>query len=256
MPTTILVKDLLWRATVLLGESAQQWQRFPENELVRWLIDGQTAIVKFMPSAGSRVDSIKLVAGTRQSIDTVLVANCVPGDGITLTAPLYGIQLLAMTRNMGVDGLTVGQSVNVVDRQALGNVDPSWHTDTGSSIQEYVTDERLPLIFYAHPGVIAPMWVEIAWIAMPKVIPNTGAVGSELYSIGGASTQTITIHDKHVDDLVNYILGRAQLKDSKFAEATKSNNYMQMFLASLKMQIDALTGSNPNRQTLPGETRP
>lgn len=256
MASTILVKDLLWRATVLLGEAANQWGRFPENELVRWLIDAQVEIVKLMPSAGVRIDAIKLAAGTRQSIDTVLAASCQPGDGIALTAPLYGIQLLALTRNMGADGLTVGKSINIVDRQALANINEDWHTTSGTSVQDYVFDERAPAIFYVYPGVTPVMWVEAMWMAMPKVIPNTGAVGTELYSIGGSSTQTIMVQDKFVGDLVNYILGRAQLKDSKFAEATKTQLYMKWFYDSLNAQTTALTKSNPNVQILAGETRP
>src|ERR1017187_5285410 len=111
MATTVLVRDLLWRASVLAGDTAPQWQRFPENELCRWLIDAQVVIAKYMKSATSRIDAIKLVAGTRQSIDTVLAASCVPGDGVSLTAPLFGLSLLEIRRNMGADGATPGQAI-------------------------------------------------------------------------------------------------------------------------------------------------
>lgn len=254
MATTVLVKEILWRVSVLLGDTAPQFQRFTEGELVRWLIDGQTAIAKYLPSSAARTDAIKLVQGTKQSVDIVLAANCQPGDGVALTAPLYGIQLFSLVRNMGADGLTVGKAITGARRQDLDAIDEDWHTRTSTSVQDVLADERLPTTFYVSPGIPAApaVWVEIQWAALPKTIVNTGSVGTERYLIGGVATDTINVHDKHADDLVNYGLARAQLKDAKFAEATKSVHYGSIFVSSLNAQVLALTGVNPNIQHLPG----
>lgn len=258
MASTALVKDLIWRVSVLLGDTAPQFQRFTEGELVRWLIDGQVALAKYLPSACSRVDTFKLAVGTRQSIDTIPAANCLPGDGVALTAPVYGVQLIDIVRNMGTDGLTPGNAINKAVRDDLDNYDEGWHTrvlaGTPLNIQNYVYDERYPTTFYVTPGVAVGqlVWIEGVYAAVPKVIPNTGAPGTELYLVGGASTQTITVADKFVDDLVNYVLARAQLKDSKFAEATKTALYGGLFVNSINAQVKALTGSSPNLQHLPG----
>ena len=255
MAATALVKDLLWRVSVLLGDTAAQFQRFPEKELVNWLTDGQVAIAKYLPSAGARTDAIKLAVGTKQSIDTVLAANCVPGDGVSLGGvALYGVQLLDIVRNMGVDGLTPGKAITYADRSDLDNLDEDWHTKTATSVQDYTFDERLPTQFFVTPGAPASpvMYVELQWNAMPRVIPAGGAPGAEVYLASGGSTQVITIADKFLDDLVNYILARAQLKDAKFADATKTTLYSQMFVTSINAQVAALTGSSPNLQHLPG----
>lgn len=258
MASTALVKDVLWRVSVLAGDTAPQFQRFPEVELVDWLRDAQVAIAKYLPSACSRTDAIKLVPGSKQSIDIVAAANCIPGDGVALTAPLYGIELYSVVRNMGADGLTIGKSCNDVDRSDLDNFDEDWHTKTGTSVQVYMFDERIPTTFYVSPAIPATpaMYAEIAWTALPKVIPAGGAPGAEVYLASGASTQTITIPDKFVDDIVNYMAARAQMKDAKFAEASKSQMFGTLFGNSMIAQAKALTGVNPNIQTLPGNSSP
>ena len=159
---------------------------------------------------------------------------------------------------MGADGLTIGKACNDADRSDLDNFDEDWHTKTGTSVQTYVFDERMPTTFYVSPAVPATpaMYVEIAWTALPKAIPAGGAPGAEVYLASGANAQTITIPDKFVDDIVNYMGARAQMKDAKFAEASKSQLFGSMFANSMVAQSKALTGSNPNVATLPGNTSP
>lgn len=254
MATTALVKNLLWRVSVLTGDTAPQFQRFPEAELVMWLVDGQNAIAKYLPSASARTDAIKLTPGTKQSIDTVAAADCVPGDGINLSAPLYGISVLALVRNMGPNGTTIGKAINATSRDELDNIDEDWHTKTGTIVADTIYDERIPTTFYVSPGVPSSpaVYVEIQWVTLPKAIPAGGAPGAEVYAFSGSSTQTITISDKFLDDLLCYMLARAQLKDAKFADASKTTLYTQMFVNSINAQVKALTGSSPNLQHLPG----
>lgn len=251
MASTVLVKEVLWRASVLAGDTAPQFQRFPQNESVRWLIDGEIAICKYLPSAATRTDAIKLVAGTKQSIDLLAVASVVPGDGTSLTAPLYGIQLLDVIRNMGSDGATPGKTITKMNRRGLDDFDEDWHTKTGAYVVNFSVDERWPTGFYVVPAVTGTQWVEALYSCLPKVVPNTGA---EDYTLAGTDSNTITISDKNVDDLVNYMLARMQLKDSKFGEATKTQLYAKWFTDSINAQATILTGINPNLAHLPGGT--
>ena len=94
MASTVLVKDVLWRVAILLQDTVPQFQRQPETELVRWLDDAQMAIVKFMPALCSRIDSVLLQPGTRQSIAAIPTTSVIPGDGSTPGATVYGTQLL------------------------------------------------------------------------------------------------------------------------------------------------------------------
>ena len=254
MAATALVRDVLWRVAVLLQDTTPQFQRWTERELVHWLNDAQVAIVKFLPSAASRVDAIKLAAGTRQSIASIAASNCKPGDGSTPSATIYGTLFLNPRRNMGADGLTPGRAVRMVDRDVLDSQTPNWHTLTGADVASVVFDPLTPRFFYVTPGVPAGQdrWLEVAYNAAPTSIPNVAAAGSEAYANAGSSIVTIGVDDEHVDDLVNYVVARANMKDVKYADPAKAVAHTNLFLGSLNAKVTAMTGANPNLRMLPG----
>ena len=256
MASTALVKEVVWRIAVLLQDTAPQFQRWPEREVIHWLNDAQVAITKYLPLACSRVDAVKLATGTRQSIGTIPALSCKPGDGSTPSAPIYGTQLLGPRRNMGADGMTPGKAIRVVERDVLDSQDPDWHTRTGAAVNSVIYDPQTPRYFYVTPGVTGNVWIEIAYTAAPAAIANTAAAGSEAYLVGGSSTVTISIDDEFVDDLCDYVVARANLKDVTYAEPAKAQAHTQKFLASLNAKVSAVTGNNPNLTILPGVTQP
>lgn len=254
MAATTLVRDLLWRVSDLLQDVAPQFNRWPEAELVRWLNDAQLAITKFLPAACSRIDTIKLKPGTRQSIEVILAADCIPGDGSTPVTPVYGVQLLDVIRNMGPDGITPGHAIpQPVDRRILDTQRTGWHTVEGAKVNQITYDPRTPRHFYTQPAVPnTRYWVEIAYIAQPALIPNTGTPGAELYAYEGSSTARISIGDEHVDDLTNYVCARAYMKNAEFAgNDNKAMQFSALFTGSLNAKVAAITGNNPNLQRLP-----
>lgn len=252
MASTILVKDVLWRVAVLLQDTAPQFQRWPERELVHWLNDAQRAISKFLPMACCRVDSVKLAPGTRQSIEAIPQANIVPGDGIALAAPVYGIQLLNPRRNMGANGTTPGRAIRMVERDVLDSQDPDWHTRVGAVINSVIYDAQSPRYFYVTPGVTGDVWVELAYSAKPREIPNTGVPGSDLYLHSGSSTAVIGVDDEYVSDLVNYTVALANMKDVKYADPQMAQQATRSFTESLNAKVAAVKGANPNLTVLPG----
>lgn len=261
MAATTKVKDLLWRVSGLLQDVSPQFNRWPEQELVNWLNDGQLAITKFLPAACSRIDAIKLKPGTRQSIETILAADCIPGDGSTPSGPIYGVQLLYPIRNMGANGATPGAAIprTPTDRKVLDTQNPNWHTIPGTKVHQITFDPTTPRHFYVQPAVPASpaQWMELAYIAQPPLIPNTGVPGEELYKFDGASTAVISISDEHVDDLTNYVCGRAYMKDADFAgNDGRAAAFVGMFTSSLNAKVAAITGNNPNLKRLPFAPEP
>lgn len=261
MASTILVKDAIWRVSSLLQDVAPQFVRWPETEIVNWLNDAQLAITKYLPAANSRVDTIKLAPGTRQSIEYINAANCKPGDGSVPSAPILGTQLLDVIRNMGNDGVTPGNSIRLLTdgREVLDSQKPNWHTISGSSVANYMFDPRTPRYFYISPGAPtgADLWAEIAYTAQPIAIPNNGVPGNELYLFGSANATKISVADEHIDDLVNYTCARAFMKNAQFAgNGPNAQAYTAMFLASINAKVAALTGNNPNLQRLPFAPEP
>lgn len=249
---SILVRDLLSRASKSLGDSAPQFQRWTQAELVNALNDGQRAIAKFLPHSCARVDAVKLVAGTKQSIALIPADRILPGDG-SAAALVRGNVLQFVSHNLGADGLTAGAAISICDKDTLDACSPGWHmtSRSGKKPGEYTFDERTPQVFYVNPGVPPGdvVWVELSMLADPQEIPNTGA---EAYGAAGASTQTLSIDDKYLDDLLNYVMARAHMKDAESqANAQLASGYVSLFLNSLNAQAKAMTGVNPNLQGLP-----
>ena len=256
MASTEKVKDVVWRISVLLQDTATQFLRWPEKELIHWLNDGQAAVSKFLPLACSQVLTVKLAAGTLQSIAAISTSNCKLEDGSTPAATIYGRQLLRPIRNMGSAGTTPGRAIRMVESDVLDNQDPDWHTRTGTTVSAVVYDERTPHNFYVTPGVpsTSTIWMQLALTAKPTAIPNTGSAGSELYANSGSSTTTISIDDEFVQELVDYVVARANLKDSKHADKAAAEFHTNRFLASLNSKVAVVTGTNPNLTVLPGIT--
>lgn len=247
MPLT-LVKDVLHRVSVQLHDVSPQFTRWTQRELVSNLNDGQKAIAKYLPSSCSRVDSIRLVPGTKQSIERILAANIIPGDGST-PADVYGNVIQTVTRNMGAAGATPGRAIRIIDREILDVNSPDWHAATGTPISAYAYDPRMPKIFYVTPGVppATQWWAEVSFLADPVEVSQVGT-----YTFDGADTTAISIDDKYVDDLVNYILARAFMKDSEFAANPQmAQSYTALFTGSINAMAVAMTGVNPNLQSLP-----
>lgn len=260
MPSTALVKDVLWRVSVQLLDTSPQFARFSERECVHALNDGQVFVASLVPTASQRLDAVKLVPGTLQRIDTIPAASCKPHDGSTPPSTVRGIRMLSARRNMGANGTTPGMAIRIVDRDALDASDPLWHTRTGPAVRAVVIDPQTPTVFYVTPGVpsATDVWIEQAYSAMPVPIPNSATVDADGVHTSGAyanaqtSTQTITISDEHVDDLVNYCLAVLLMKDSKYADPAKSSAAAARLMASLNAKITAVTGLNPNLRMLPG----
>lgn len=257
---TITVREVLRQASVLLQDNDPQFARHPETEMVDWLNDGQRAIYKFLPASCSRIDSVRLVPGTLQSIDSIPAAYCKPGDGSTPSVPIIGAMLLDVLSNMGADGVTPGRSIRQIldGRESLDAINPLWHTEAATIINGFIYDPRTPRQFLVTPGVHAStqVWARMAYVAEPIPIPNTGTPGSELYPASGGSTVKISVHDEHTDDLVNYICARSLMKNAQFAANTNAGGFAALFMASINAKVQAITGYNPKLTRLPFAPEP
>lgn len=248
MSSSTLVKDVLYRVSAQLHDISPQFTRWTQRELVSWLNDGQKAIAKYMPSSCARVDAIKLSSGTKQSIERIMAASIIPGDGST-PSNVYGGYLQSVIRNMGASGSAPGRAIRIVDREVMDVNNPTWHSETAAAVSQYMFDPRMPKVFYVYPGVPVStnVWIEISYLADPVDI---SAVGD--YGMDGTASTLISIDDKYVDDLVNYILARAYMKDAEFAtNGNLASAHSNMFTASINAQATALSGVNPNLQSLP-----
>lgn len=182
---TITAQEILDRAELQLHDDTNI--RWPLAEGLNWINEGQREIVLLKPDAYSITESLKMVAGTKQTI------------------PAQGTMLLDVPRNMGTDGTTVGNVVRLVDRRVLDDGQADWHTqDSNVVVKHWVYDpESNPRIFYIWPKSDATNYIEICYSKAPDEIAAVGDV--------------ITLDDIYAPVLLNYFLSKAYDKDADFA---------------------------------------
>lgn len=211
---TIAASVIIGRAATVLRD--QGYTRWTQPELLGWLNDGQNAIVLQKPDACVVNASLKLTAGTKQTI------------------PANGVALVDVVRNMGTDGTTPGNVIRLVDRAALDARRPGWHSETpATAVKHFTFSDADPKHFYVYPPSDGNGYVEAIHSASPTPCADTNA--------------TIAVDDVYQGALQDYILFRAYSKDADSAvNAQKALAYNNLFRASLGLKAQAEWRDNPN----------
>ena len=198
---TVALDDIVNNAQIILHDTGGD--RWDSTELDEWGSYGQTAVVIRKPDAYVKNEAFILVAGTRQSID--------------------GLVLIDINRNMGTDGSTPGAIITEVEKKVMDAIDPDWHTASASATaQHWMHDRRDPKKFWVYPQQPASSfgYVDAIWSAAPPEI---------------SAGDNISIDDIYRDVLLDYILFRAYSKDAAIqpnAQA-RATAHGQMFLDAL-----------------------
>ncbi len=251
MAGTILVRELLRRASDDLNDLSPQFQRYAQADMAAYLHDACLALVTYLPTYGTRTDSIMLRPGTRQSIETLAPTSVIQdsGGGANPPAPVIGISLVALTRNMGPSGVVPGRSIRIVDRKTLDSSAPDWHDmiHMADAVSTYCYDPLVPKVFWVSPPASSDttVWVDASYVAQPDRVPD----GS--YDASGANTTVIPVADDAINFLVPYICARAHMKDTEWSEGAKAQAFSAVALSWLNPKVAALTGTNPNLKRLP-----
>lgn len=222
-------------AQALVDKAAQQLRdegnsQWTESTLLGWLNDGQRQAVIFKDDANVKVETVQLVAGTKQSV------------------PAKAHLLLDVPRNMGTDGTTVGPAITYVKRRDLDMERPGWHTDTAAAeVEHWTYDQRMPKVFWTYPPQPSSSqgYVEL----MHNEIPDDIVIGN----IG----DPITISDVYSMALIDYMLFRAYDRDNKSASyQQRSQRYWNRFLQSLGVTEQRENVSDPSVQKLQKVSEP
>lgn len=234
---TITASSLVHRATDLLQD--QTSVRWPANELVRWLNDAQRAIIKVRPDCMNTTATMRLIAGTRQSL-----LSATASGGTTTLTPVPA-KLIEITRNLAAS--SAKKAVRLVPREILDAQTPGWHAITGViDILHYMFDARDPRAFYVYPPALNTAELEVMYSAYPTDI--TEPADGSLWSVVSGN---ISLPDIYADDILNFMLFRAYSKDSEYAgNATRAGSYMALLTQSLGDEIKATIAVAP--QAKPG----
>lgn len=210
---TIVASTLINRiAAQLVDINNVRWSR---TSLLDWLSVGQRMIVMIQPNATNTIESIQLVAGSRQNI------------------PANGWMLLDILRNMGADGKTSGRAIRVISRKLLDNFNPTWHADAPSDpVNNYLFDQQDQMAFFVYPPSTGNNYIEINYSALPTPLTS--------------ETQNIFVPDAYEEALNHYVMFRALSKNAEFAESPESSKYLDLFNATMGAKVTAEQANNPN----------
>lgn len=191
-------------------------KRWTDGELLTYLSDGQRAIVAASASAANSVIVVNLTEGTRQGI------------------PSNGYALLSVIRNIGDDMVTPGRAVRLVEREALDNQNPDWHSATATKVvQNYVYDPSDHTRFYVYPPNDGTGKLQINYARMPVDLVATSDV--------------LTVQDIFQTPLFDYCMFRAHQKDSDFAAGqAAAAQYLQLFTTFMSAIAGAEAVETPN----------
>jgi hypothetical protein len=207
--------------------------RWPINELVRYLNDGQREVVMFRPDSMVTNATMTCVAGTRQAL------------------PSNGAKLIEVIRNARSAGNR--RAVRMVNREILDAQTPGWHALTGvDDVLHFMFDPRDPRVFYVYPPATTNAQLDIVYAAYPTDIVEP-ADGSLYTAVSG----NISLPDIYGNVLQDYVLYRAYTKDSEYAgNAQRAQAHYATFANALGIEIKATVAvapnpvGNPNRNPL------
>lgn len=211
---TVLASEIITRVREILADEADV-QRWTDAELLRHLSDGQRTIASMFPDAATKVASMQLAEGTRQTI------------------PADGERLLSVYRNMGTDGLTPGRAIRLVKRELLDDQNPMWHADSKVTVvYNYTFDPADEEAFFVYPPSNGNGYVEINYCYNPPEVD--------------ALTDEIEVSDIYQTPLVDFVLYKAMQKDSDFAAGMqRATAHLQAFMLFMQGSPDE-KALNPN----------
>lgn len=204
-------------ARLLLDESNAYWS---EPELLGYVTDAQRQLGHLRPDLVAKVDRVPLKYGVLQDL---------PEDGVLL---------LDITRNRGFTGIDLGPAITAVDMRDLDAADPNWQQGESRTVQHYMYDPRTPLIFYVYP-----------------VVPRAGTVVEGKYAQKcpevAAGTDELLVPDGYSAALVDYVVYRAQIKDSAAAVPARAQMHLQLFQQALGLsnKVGATVAAGNKDQT-------
>jgi hypothetical protein len=200
----MLVTEVLERVVFILQDDTSV--RWTPNELVDWLNDAQTATQALRPDSTEEKTSIECVPGAFQDLGERSADLLNPST-----------KLIKVTRNTAIEGRR--RALRLVNRQLLEAVKPDWETSPpATDAVNYMTDPNMPNAFWVYPPApvasptVPAMMVEVEYSATPTPIDKMNLDDKTWKDIKG----NLSVKDRFMIPLVDYILYRAYLKDAEY----------------------------------------
>lgn len=222
----LAARNIIKRCIDILQDSTSV--RWPTEELVRYLNDGQREVALYRPDALVRNITSTLVAGTRQSL---------PGSD--------GSKLIEIIRNNTTNSK---KSMRLVNREILDAQTPGWHDITAQEeLLHYMYDPRDPTVYYVYPPATTTSKVDLVYSVYPTDIAEPAA--GSLYSDVVGDLDVPDIYGNIIQD---YIMYRAYTKDSEYAgNAQRAQAHYGAFANAIGLEISATIQVGPKSPNNP-----
>jgi len=204
---TTTYQTIIDKAEIVLQdeESDQSIRRWSETEMLGWAKDAELEIAKLKQDSYPVIEVVKLLAGSQQAL------------------PTRATQLMDVLSNMSTDGTTRGDVVSVVDKALMNSFNPSWMTETATSVCTHVIYDTLrsPKIYWVYPQSTGTNYLEI----MCNKLPDNDSV-----VIG----DNIMMPDEYGNSMLHYIIAMCFAKDYDIPNSqSRLGIHMGIFLEGL-----------------------
>lgn len=237
MAGTILAKFTVARAqTIIQDKTGVRW---PIDEMLGWLNEGQRQIVSLRPDACASTETVRLVAGTEQRI------------------PEGGWRMLAVRHNMGLDAATPGKAIRLVERDILDTQLPEWKSSTPSAVVvHWVYDDREPStyeVFPPQPGS-GQSAIRIVYSRVPIDCKISGVI-DEKTQVPSTTDTVISLLDVYEPALIDFIVYRSYCKNAAYVTQGLDMQYWNKMLMSLGLKTEVDKAFTPKRNAPPEVNR-
>lgn len=221
------------------------FDRWTVPDIAKWINAACRELVRLKPTALTAGVSMRLAAGTKQSLAGATFVKT--SDGSSVTVVPY--QLLEAIRNMGSDGKTPGKAIVGIERRTLDVMLPGWHTAAAAAEIGYsMFDPKDPLTFYNYPPVPATE-TRYAEVLLSKEPVN--ALSDDADELG---TDDIDpgLSDIYEESIVDGTLAFAFAQDGDSpSAATRAAWHTQRFQQALGVKFKNEVALAPKRQFSP-----
>lgn len=146
------------KAQEILDEVARQLNdvggvTWTQVSLFDYINSAQEVIASFRPDASSSITTMKMVAGTKQ------------------TLPTTALRLLEVIRNMGSAGTTPGRVIRAADHESISLFNSAWHSQGQVvEVKNFAYSEKNPDTFYVDPPSDGTEFIEISVSVAPTEV--------------------------------------------------------------------------------------
>lgn len=176
---------------------------------------GERQLVFFQPTSNTMAIPVKLREGTQQFL------------------PYNAIELVEVSRNLGLDGKTNGSTILPVTKKDLDELYPEWRTDPSSAtVIHFMFNDQNRTLFDVYPPQPSQNrgYVEVVHSYLPQEIKKFGTT-----EVIDSYQVPINLGDEYQEPLVNYMMFAAYRKNaaSSMYDAERSIAHWNLFLSQI-----------------------